>query len=159
MLTAGKFLAGSLALGATTVLGSALIQYSGNNTLNFQGPQATAILAESACQRLDSIYYAISTEVSPYIQTFPARFNESVRSNAITARLQFEGMRNGVVARFSFHAWPPATKTDLLQASIEKAGPQTRALGARIPMAKSVQDNVNRLVEIKPAFNLSPYGF
>ncbi len=151
MLTAGKILSGSLVLGTLTVLGAALIQTSNNERLHFQGPVASVLLTQTACQRLDSVAYAISAEVSPYLQNVPERFRAFVSANATTARLQIEGMRNDLVAQFHLTTWLPANKTDLLQAGTQQARSQTQALAAKMPMVKAVQDNVS---QVKPALHL-----
>ena len=158
MLTAGKFLSGSLVLGTLTVLGAALIQTSNHEKLHFEGPVASVLLAQTACGRLNSINYAISAEVSPYLQNLPERTRVFVSSNATTARLQLEGMENALAAEFHFNTWLPSTKSDLLEARTGKAHLPSRTLTAKLPTVSTVSDSVNRLVEIKPAIKLAPYG-
>jgi hypothetical protein len=154
MLTAGKFLSGSLVLGTLTVLGAALIQTSNNGRLHLQGPVASVLLAQTACQRLDSVSSAITAEVSPYLHDFPERFRAFVSANATTARLQYEGMRNDLIAQFHLGTWLPSTKTDLLQAGSEQARSQTKALAAKMPMTQAAHTSVGHMVQAAPAFHL-----
>ena len=159
MLTAGRFFSGSLALGALTVLGSALMQMSSSDhPSHLQGPLASAILAQSACQRVNSVYLAASAEISPSLQSFATVAGAYARANATTARLQFEGMENAVVARLSLDAWLPSGKSRP-QIDLQGTSSQTRALAAKMPGVKVVQGQVDRLSDLKPGLNISPYGF
>lgn len=160
MLTAGKFLSGSITLGALTVLGSALLQVpSAGHPAHLQGPLPSAILAQSACDRVNAVYLAASTQISPSLRSFVAAASFYVSTNATTARLQLEGMENAVVARLSLDAWLPSKAPNLRQIDLQGASNQTRALATRMPVVKAVQTDMNRFVDLKPAFDLAPGGF
>jgi hypothetical protein len=160
MMTAGKFFSGSLALGALTVLGSALMQMSSSDRpAHLQGPLASVILAQGACQRVSSLYLAASSEISPSLRSFATVSSAALSSNATTAQLQLEAMGNAVIARLSLDAWLPVNKSGRPQMDLQATTSQTRAFASKLPVTKAVQGQVDRLSDLKPALSLSPYGF
>jgi hypothetical protein len=159
MLTLTKFICGCFGIGALALLGMALLE-TGPHAQGSVASSGDAIV-QSIAAEAGSIYQQASMEVGPRLRAFAASSGAFVRSNLITARLQFEGMRNAVVAHMSIDAWRPTNEPVWMQNGVQGARQastqETLALSKAMPQVKAVKADLQRLADAHPS--LAAAGF
>ena len=154
MLITGKLVC--VSIGALTLAGSAL--------LKMPGPTGHGLLAgpgnevsQSASSEIGAIYREASAEISPRIQSLPDTASAFVRSNATTARLQFEGMANAFPSLSAAAASLPGTATYLMKGGvpvvIQDSSSEANRLADKMPVVKAWKSNIEHLANLHPALS------
>jgi hypothetical protein len=166
LLIVKKFAYGCLGLGALTFVCMALLQITtADNQSHAQSSSSIAgnALIQIASAQVDSIYREASTDVAPKFKSFAAISGAFVRSNAIIARLQFEGMTNGLPGLFAVNSWLPRGAPSWTKGGIEGAVQASRgqanSLSGKIPSVKAAKSNIERLANIHPSLSSAGLGF
>lgn len=158
MLLHGKL--AFVGIGALTLVGSALLQMPGLG----HGSRAQVALggaggeiSQVASNQVGSVYHEVAAEISPRVQSFPDAASAFMRSNATTARLQFEGMANAYPNFSAFIAHLPGTASYLIKGGVPGAVQDSRAeansLAAKIPAVKAWKSDIDHMANLHPALN------
>jgi hypothetical protein len=157
MLILRKFVCTCLGLGAITSGCLLLLQMPIANSPS--GAKSASSIAGNALIQLasaqaDSFYREASAKLAPSLKSFTIASGAFVRSNAITARLQFEGMVNSFPRAFAINDWMPRntpywTKSGVA-GIVQASDGQAKILSTKIPVVRSVKSNLARLVEMHP---------
>jgi hypothetical protein len=160
MLTLTKFICGCFGIGALALLGMALIQAPGTHA---QGSVANSgdAMVQSAAAEAGAIYRDASVEVSPRLRYFAVTTGAAIRSNVITGRLQFEGMKNTVCAYLSINTWRSSPEPSWIQNGVQGARQastqKTLAMAKAMPQVTAVKADLQRLADAHPS--LAAAGF
>ena len=160
MLTLTKFVCGCFGIGALALLGMALIEAPGPHAQGSVASSGDAII-QSAAAEVGSIYRDASLEVGPRLRYFAISSGAFVRGNLITAKYQFEGMRNTVAAHLSIDAWRSSPEPSWIQNGVQGARQastqKTLALAKAMPQATAIKADLRRLADAHPT--LAAAGF
>jgi hypothetical protein len=160
MLTLTKFICGCFGIGAMALLGMALIQAPGTHAQGSVANSGDAIV-QSAAAEAGAIYRDASLEVSPRLRYFAVSTGVFVRANLITAKYQFEGMRNTVAARLSIDAGRSSPEPSWIQNGVQGARQastqKTLAMAKAMPQVTAVKADLQRLADAHPS--LAAAGF
>jgi hypothetical protein len=166
MLTLTKFICGCFGMGALALLGMSLLQPSSIGALphtHAASSSTSDTLLQSAVAQANSIYRQAAVEAGPQLRSFYITGSAFVRANADTARLQLQGMGNGLSASLSIDAlrhgnapyWMRNGVAGVEQASSEK----TLAAAKAMPISRVVQSNLARLADAHPSLSAAASGF
>jgi hypothetical protein len=118
-------------------------------------------IVQSASAEVDSIYRQASLEVGPRLRYFAISTGAFVHGNLITAKYQFEGMRNSVVAYLSIDAWRSSPEPGWMQNGVQGARQastqKTLAMAKAMPQVTAVNADLQRLADAHPS--LAAAGF
>ena len=160
MLTLTKFICGCFGIGALALLGMALLETPGRHAQGSVASSGDAIV-QSAAAEVDSIYREASLEVGPRLRYFAISSGAFVRGNLITARYQFEGMRNTLAANLSIDALRSSPEPSWMQNGVQGARQastqKTLAMARAMPQVTALKADLQRLADAHPA--LSAAGF
>jgi hypothetical protein len=160
MLTLTKFICGCFGIGAAALLGMSLVDAPGTHV---QGSVAGSgnVIVQSASAEVDSIYREASLEVAPRLRYFAVSTGAFVHGNLITAKYQFEGMRNTVAARLNIDAWRSSPEPSWMQNGVQGARQaskeKTLAMAKAMPQVTAVDADLQRLAGAHPS--LAAAGF
>jgi hypothetical protein len=116
---------------------------------------------QTAAAQVDSLCNSAANQIGPSLRQFATVSGAFVRRNAISARLQFEGMRNAVSAHLSIDAWRPTSAPTWIQKGVQGASQATRtqtlAVAQSMPVVNAVKSNLDRLTDAHPS--LAASGF
>jgi len=160
MLTLTKFICGCFGIGALALLGMALLDAPGPHAQGSVANSGDAIV-QSAAAEVDSIYRQASLEVAPRLRYFAVTSGAAIRSNVITGRLQFEGMKNTVCAYLSINTWrstpDPSWMQNAVQGARQASTQRTLAMAKVMPQVTAVNADLQRLADVHPT--LAGAGF
>src|SRR5271156_4878681 len=108
MLSLAKFVCVMFGVAATALLGMSLLQPSslgGVAHIQVSSSNSSDALLQRAINQADAIARQAAAEAGPELRSFYISSSAFVTANANAARLQFQGMGNGVYAYFSTDAW------------------------------------------------------
>jgi hypothetical protein len=146
MLITGKLACAGI--GALALAGSALLPSLGS---------AGNGLSRTVSDQISAMYRETAAEISPRLHSLPDTAAAFVRSNATTARLQFEGMANAFPNASDFAARLPGTAADLIQGGVPGAIQDSTAeaveISGKIPAIKAWKSNMGHLANLHPALN------
>jgi len=158
MLVPGKF--AYVFIGAVTLIGAALIPAP--DPTDPSAAQSALVdagneFSQTAFNQIDLVYREASAEISPRLQSLPYTADAFVRSNATTARLQFEGMANALPSFTDFAARLPGTAAYWIQGGVPGAIQNSRAeadtLAGKIPAVNAWKMDLDHLANLHPALN------
>ena len=166
MLTLRKAAFGSFVFGSLALFGAALLQtmlaapgqgQSGVSSVAVSG------FADTATLRVESAMSAVSASLPDGVKTFPHQAAVFLRTNATTARLQFEGMKNSVTARLSLSAWTGHSSPNWIQNGAQMAqagGSRAHSLARKVPVVTSAMDATReRVSAVTKSVTNSNLGF
>jgi hypothetical protein len=160
MLTLTKFVCGCFGIGAAALLGVALIEAPGPHAQGSVANSGDAVI-QSAAAEAGTIYRQVSMEVGPKVHYFAISSGAFVRGNLLTARLQFEGMRNTIAADLSIDAWRTAPAPGWMQNGVQGARQastqRTLAMAGSMPQVTVVRSELQRFADAHPS--LAGSGF
>jgi hypothetical protein len=166
MLILKKFACGCFGLGALTSLGMVLLQMpsmDSHSRAQTSSSIAGNALIQLASAEVDSIYREASDEIAPNLKSFAASSNAFVRSNATTARLQFEGMANSFPSVFAINDWLPRSAPDWTKSGvpgvIQAAGGKAITVSNKIPVVQSLKSSIGRMADMHPSLHFVGSGF
>jgi hypothetical protein len=120
-------------------------------------------LLQNANAQADAIYRQASIQFGPQLRSFYASSRAFVRSNAITARLQLQGIGNTLSTDLSIDAWRHGSTPYWIQTGVQGAaqasGGKTLALAGSMPVVKAVRSNLDRLANAHPSLSAAASGF
>jgi hypothetical protein len=118
-------------------------------------------MVQSAAAEAGAIYRDASVEVSPRLRYFAVTTGAAIRSNVITGRLQFEGMKNTVCAYLSINTWRSSPEPSWIQNGVQGARQastqKTLAMAKAMPQVTAVKADLQRLADAHPS--LAAAGF
>jgi len=160
MLTLTKFICGCFGIGALALLGMALLETTGTHAQGSVANSGDAIV-QSATAEFATIYRQASMEVGPRLSYMAVSSGAFMRGNLITAKYQFEGMRNTLAASLSIDALRSSPEPSWMQNGVQgvrQASTQkTLALAKAMPQVTAVKADLQRLADAHPA--LAAAGF
>jgi hypothetical protein len=155
MLTLTKFILGCFAFGVVGILGLSLLETPGPHAKSSVTGSGNAIV-QSANAEVDSICREASLEVGPRLRYFAISTGAFVHGNLITAKYQFEDMRNTVAAYLSIDTWrstpAPSWMQNGVQGARQATAEKTRAMAKAMPQAVAVKASLQRLADAHPTF-------
>jgi hypothetical protein len=160
MLTLTKFICGCFGIGAVALLGMALLNTPGPHAQGSVANSGNAIV-QSAAAELGSIYRQVSMEVGPRVRYMAVSSGAFMRGNLITAKYQFEGMRNTLAATLSIDALRSRPEPSWMQNGVQGArqvsAQKTLAMANAMPQVTAVKADLQHLADAHPA--LAAAGF
>jgi len=166
MLTLTKFICGCFGIGALAILGTSLVQTPGNGgpALAHGSSLSTGdALMQTASTQVDSIARQVSAQLGPVLRSFSANGGAFVRSNAITARLQFEGMANSLPSYLSIDAWrhgdAPYWVRSGVQGAVQASGEKTIAMAKDMTVVKVCRSSMEHLAGLGPSLSGAASNF
>jgi len=160
MLTLTKVICGCFGIGALALLGMALVETPGPHAHGSVANSGDAMV-QSAATEVDSIYRQVSLEAGPRLQYIAVSSGAFVRSNLITAKFQFQGMRNTVAAHLSIGALRSSPEPSWMQNGVQGARQasteKTIAMAGTMPQVTAVKADLQRLADAHPS--LAAAGF
>jgi|SRR5580698_838476 hypothetical protein len=157
MLLTGKLV--WLSIGALTVAGSALLQMAdpGHSGAQRMLGSAGDAISQTASNQIGTVYREASAQISPRLQSLPNTAGAFLRSNAATARLQFEGMANALPDLSSFASRLPGTAANLIHGgvpvAVQESTAEANSLAGKIPAVKAWKSNVDHMANMHPALS------
>ena len=118
------------------------------------------LFLQNAIAQADSVYRQAAVETGPQLQSFYMTGSAFARANATTARLQLQGMGNGLAYYLSTDAWQQGNAPYWLRngvAGVEQAS--TLASAKAMPISSVVQSNLERLTDGHPSLRASASGY
>ncbi len=160
MLTLTKFVFGCFGIGSLALLGGSLLQTPGTHAQGSVAGSGDGII-QSAAAEAQTIYRDASLAAGPRLRYFAISTGAFVRGNLITAKFQFEGMRNTLAARLSIDAWRSSPEPSWMQNGVQGARQasteKTIAMANAMPQAIAVKADLHRLADAHPS--LAGAGF
>jgi hypothetical protein len=163
MLNLTKFICVCFGVAAVALLGMSLMQPSSLGGLAHArvSPNSSDALIQSAVAQADSIYRQAAVQASPQLKSFYISSSAFVSANASAARLQLQGMGNGLTSYLSSDAWRHGSAPYWMRngvAGVEQASSEkTLAAAKAMPVSRVVQTSLDRLSNAHPS--LSASGF
>ena len=150
-----KFVFGSVVLVSLLLLAANLVQTTGVGPQN--EVQATAAQITFQAHR-------VAAMLPDNFDSFSKSSGAFLRSNATTARLQFEGMKNSIPTSFAFSQWVPGSAGNLIQSSAQKAsmavGGNAGTAAKKIPVVNSALNSADQhIASLKQSLNAPSLGF
>jgi len=166
MLTLRKVVFRSFVFGSLALFGAVTLQmFLAASEQGRSGASSSAIsgFADTAISRVDSATSSISAGLPYQMKSFPHQAALFFRSNATTARLQFEGMKNAVTSHMSLAAWTGHKAPNWIQSPAQMAqagGSEAHALAQKVPVVTSAMDATrNRVNAVTRSVTNSNLGF
>jgi hypothetical protein len=159
MLGSGKFLYGCFGFGAMAFMATALLQVpAAHPNAGMRGISSVANSDGSgAAAQVTSLCNDIAAQVGPQIKYATDVTGAFVSKNATTARLQFEGMTNAVMAHMDAGAWVPDSAPAWMRGGAAVAAQATTSeavqLSQKLPVVKAVKSSLSRLSDVHPSFS------
>jgi hypothetical protein len=118
-------------------------------------------IIQSAAAEAGTIYRDASLAAGPRLHYFAISTGAFVRGNLLTAKLQFEGMRNTVAADLSIGALRSTSEPSWMQNGVQGARQastqKTLAMAKAMPQVTVVKSELQRLADAHPS--LAAAGF
>ncbi|HEY1901231.1 MAG TPA: hypothetical protein VGG56_02295 [Terracidiphilus sp.] len=160
MLTLTKFICGCFGIGALAILGTSLVQAPGNSSQSVAHGSSLSTgdaLMQTASAQVDSIARQASAELGPRLRSLSANGGVFVRSNATSARLQLEGMANGLSFYLSADAWrhgetPYWIRTGV-RGAVQTSGEKTIAMARNMTIVRACKSNMEHLADLGPSLS------
>jgi hypothetical protein len=154
MLTLAKFVLGCFVVGALTLAGSSLLPPS----------MRTELGLETATSQADFMLRRVGAQFPTDIHTFSASTGAFVRSNATTARLQLEGMKNSLPSSFALGSWMPSSTSSWIQngaqLASQAAGSKPGTFAKKIPVVNGAVNSANEhIAALRQSLNNAAANF
>jgi hypothetical protein len=146
-----KFVLGSVVLVSVVLVGANLVQTTG------MGPQSEV---QAAAAQVNFMAHRVASMLPDNFDSFSKSTGAFVRSNATTARLQFEGMKNTLPSSFALSQWMPGSASNLIQSSAQKAGSNVGTAAKKIPVVNGAMHSANEhIASLRQSLNAPSLGF
>jgi len=155
MLTTGKFVLGCAGFGIGSFLCMALLGIAplGHPSVAQGSSSSAGNAVQTAIDQAGLLCQQTFDNAVPELRSFADAGDAFISSNATTARLQFEGMKNTVATHLTLDAWVPGDAPNSVRAGVEVAaeatGIQAIAVATRIPAVRSLKSNLERLSGVR----------
>ena len=154
MFTLAKFALGCFVVGALTLAGSSLLPPSMRADLGLQ----------TATSQADFMLRRVAAQFPSDIHSFSTSTGAFVRSNATTARLQFEGMKNSLPSSAALGSWMPSSTSSWIQsgaqAASQAAGSKPGTFAKKIPVVNGAVNSANEhIAALRQSLNNAAANF
>jgi hypothetical protein len=155
MHTTGKFVLGCAGFGIVSFLCLALLGIApwGHSSLAQGSSSPAGNAVQTALDQAGSLCRQTFDNAAPELRSFADASDAFISSNATTARLQFEGMKNTVATHLALDAWVPGDAPNSVRAghqvAAEATGIQAIAVATRIPTVRSLKSNLERVTGVR----------
>jgi hypothetical protein len=163
MLSLAKFICGCFGGAAAMLLAMSLLHLPSMDANAGVSPSFTSdLLLQNTVAQADSVYRQ-AAETGPQLQSFYITGSAFARANATTARLQLQGMGNGLAYYLSLDAWRRGNEPYWMRngiAGVEQASSEkTLAAAKAMPISSVVQSNLERLANGHPSLRAAASGY
>jgi len=160
MLSLTKFIFGCFGGAAAMLLAMSLLNPPSQDANAGISPSVTSdLFLQNAVAQADSIYRQAAVETGPQLRSFYITGSAFARANVTTARLQLQGMGNGLAYYISIDELrqgnAPNWIRNGLQGVEQASGEKTLEAAKAMPISRVVQSNLERLTNARPALNAS----
>jgi hypothetical protein len=161
MLSLTKFIFGCFGGAAAMLLAMSLLRLPSMDANAGVSPSVTSdLFLQNAVAQADSVYRQAAVETGPQLQSLYMTGSAFARANATTARLQLQGMGNGLAYYLSADAWRQGNAPYWMRngvAGVEQAS--TLVSAKAMPISSVVQSNLERLTGGHPSLRAAASGY